>query len=113
MFGTVGMLMLAAGSPSAPTYLRCVNTDGEWSLEVEMSLDERGRAATIVMPSLGRVVSRNALFSPEEVRIFDEESVWVIDRVTLDLRRDVTIGDKKSTTSGKCQLKPAPAKRAF
>lgn len=102
-------LLLAA---SAPTYLACtLDQDGK-ALPVEVAVAEDAQQAIISLPS-GRVVTRQALISPTMVKVPDEQMVWSIDRVSLAFDRTITIGGAVSTERGKCELKPAPAKRAF
>lgn len=110
---------LAVGTQAAatPTYLSCTIDQGATELQVEVTADEEQQRATISLPSTGRAVTRPALFSPSEVQIEDRLGVWVdnwvIDRVNLGIQRRASIGDKLTVHSGKCVIKPAPAKRAF
>lgn len=103
------------GTPAfaAPTYLECTLANGDWSLPVELSVDEDNQQAVIAITKTNTVDTRRALFSPSEVKIFDKESTWIVDRSTLSIKREVVIGDRHSFDTGKCRLKPAPAKRAF
>ena len=109
-------LILIAGISSsaqgAPTYLACSVDQEGVPLAVEVVADEASQRATISLPS-GRVVTRSALFSPTEVKVLDEMSTWVVDRVHLGFKRIVVIGEKTWIDSGRCQVSPAPAKRAF
>ncbi len=82
-------------------------------LPVDVTLDETEQRAIVTLPSTGRSVTLRALFSPIEVRIPDDESTWIVDRVKLAFHRVMVIGDRRWDEPGKCSIKPAPAKRAF
>ena len=106
------MLTIAAGLGAAsPTYLACSIDQAGENLTVEIVADEASRRAIVSLPS-GRVVERVAVFSPTSVRIDDEPTVWIIDRSNLSITRTVNIREPR-TYNGKCEVKPAPEKRAF
>ena len=110
------VLVAAIGSSSlqaAPIYLSCTVDQSGKILPVEITADETEQRATVVLPTTGRVVTVKALFSPGDVTILDGIDTWAINRVDLGFRRILTIGQDQSTYTGKCTLKPAPAKRAF
>lgn len=116
----VAAVALGAASPAAaePVYLSChIDMDpdhpGGEQLPVEISADEPGQKAIIALPTTGRVVTRQALFSPTEVKTFDAESLWIINREDLSMQRRVTIGDTTLVSHGRCTVKPAPKQRAF
>lgn len=96
-----------------PTYLTCQLDRAPNQLEVEIVADEANRTAVVSLPKTGRIVTRTAIFSPETVRILDDPSVWTVDRVSLQLTRDLTIGSGISTRVGHCKLTPVPTERAF
>lgn len=109
---SISFAAAVALSAAAPTYLTCyIEQDGE-RLPVEIAADEDNRRATVSLKT-GRIVERLAQFTPAELRIVDQQSLWVVDRADLDFQRVVTIGDHQSTNYGKCAMKPAPAERAF
>lgn len=106
---------LAGASPATgtPAYLACTLQDGDTATSVALTVDESGQSATIDQQTTGRVVRRRAIFSPTEVRIPDEPSTWVVDRVSLALQRIVTFSDKQFVDRGQCKVLSAPSKRAF
>lgn len=107
------LLLAIASAPAsaAPTYLSCVAQQGQ-PLPVNIVADEQGQTATVELPS-GRIVRRPAVFSPTEVRILDEETTWIVDRVKLGFQRVVSIGDHTSVYPGTCAVGKAPPQRAF
>ena len=107
------LLMAIAASPTVPTYLTCVANQEGGPIAVEITANEAEQQAIVALPETGRVVTRRAMFSPSEVKIFDQESLWVINRVDLSFKRIFTIGDHSSTSPGACKIAPEPAKRAF
>jgi hypothetical protein len=108
---------IAAAAPAAvgPTYLTCELAREEGGpLAVDVAVDEANQQVTIALPSTGRVVTRRALFSPTEVTVPDQPVTWRVSRVDLTFGRKfdfMPAGDVGET--GRCQLKAAPAKRAF
>lgn len=102
-------MLLAA---SAPVYLTCMLNENGTPLGVNVMVDEADQRATIDLET-GYAVTRDAVISQTTVRIPDAESTWTIDRSSLALSRRVTVGEKQWMDSGKCEVKPAPAKRAF
>jgi len=105
----IPLSFIGTAATAAPTYLACSVTDSSKTFAVEVTADESQQRATVVLPDTGRVVTRKALFAPDRVEILDDESTWVIDRITLDFHRIVVIGDDRSDNPGKCALKAAPA----
>ena len=103
------MLLAASG----PTYLTCAVPAAPTPFAVELALDEAQGRATISIPSTGAVYTEEAAFAPDKVLIRDAHSTWTIDRVTLAAQRAYSFGKQPNVDSGKCELKPAPAKRAF
>jgi hypothetical protein len=113
VMAAVAALGWAAGAAAAPTYLECkLQREGAVSI-VEIVADEDNHSAVIALPATGRTVTRQAVFSPTTVRISDDPEIWIVDRVSLKLVRDMKIGDEVSRLTGTCSLKPKPDKRAF
>lgn len=103
-------MLLAA---STPTYLSCTLGRGSDQERVEINASEADASATVVQPTASRTVRRAAVFSPTDVRIPDAEITWIVDRVTLKLKQVVAFGTYRNEHEGQCEVKPAPAKRAF
>lgn len=106
-------LLGSAPATGSPTYLSCSLQDGDAQTAVDLTIDEAAQSVTIDQKTTGRLVSRAAVFSPTEVRIPDDPSTWVVDRVTLALQRVVKFSDQQFVDQGKCKVLPTPAKRAF
>lgn len=98
---------------AAPVYLSCTLQEGEHEQAVDLAIDEPNQSVTVTQKTTGRVFRRKSVFTPSEVSIPDEVSVWTIDRTNLKFRRDTTIGDKQFVDHGSCSLVPEPEKRAF
>jgi hypothetical protein len=108
-----GVALIAALAASAPTYLSCTLQDGETKTLVDLTVDEVAQNVTIEQKTTGRLVSRAAVFSPTEVRVPDQPSTWVVDRVTLALQRVVKFSNQQFVDHGQCKVSTTPAKRAF
>lgn len=115
MLNVLMIAALAAASPAAatPTYLACTLQDGATATSVALTVDEPDQSVTVEQQTTGRAIRRRAIFSPTEVRIPDEPSTWIVDRVNLGLQRIVTFSDKQFVDRGQCKVLAAPAKRAF
>ncbi len=106
------MIGAAALGVAGQTYLACYLEQDGGRLPIEVVADEGARRA-MVYPPLGKVVELPAMFTPDLVRVADGSAEWLIDRVNLDFERISTIDGRQSYTMGKCELKPAPERRAF
>lgn len=115
MRALAAVIFATASAPAlaAPVYLACTVQQGSGPIAVEITADEADQRAIVLLPGTGRVVTRKALFSPTEVNILDDETTWVVDRVSLNITRRFDLGDHHSAYPGKCAIKPAPPKRAF
>lgn len=106
--------LLASVAATTPVYLDCtVPRAGAAPFKVEVALDEANQRATIALDT-GRVVVRPAVFSPDQVKVPDEEATWTISRVDLRIHRALSFMPAGSPgETGSCTIKPEPAKRAF
>lgn len=117
MVSVILLAAIAGAAPTAagPTYLTCELARQEGGpLAVDVAVDEANQQVTLSLPSTGRVVTRRALFSPTDIMVPDSPETWRISRVDLSFGRKFDFrptGDAGET--GRCQVKPAPAKRAF
>lgn len=109
------LIMGTAVVPAAgPVYLTCdfPKSDVPWA--VDFAVDERGQQVTIGRPN-GAPVTVPALFDPAKIVVGEragaETITWTISRVDLSVQMAVSFSPRTST--GMCNLKPAPAKRAF
>ena len=107
------LAMALAAEAGPPAYLSCTLNEGETAQAIDLTIDERSQSVTIDQKTTGRIVSKKAVFSPSIVKVPDDEATWSIDRVTLELRREVVIGEKRWNDVGKCKLADVPLKRAF
>jgi len=104
-------ILLMAAQAATPVYLTCTITPPDAAaFATDLALDEANQLATISQHT-GRVAVRQAVYSPEEVRIPDDAQIWTVSRVDLTIRRSFTF--TASIETGKCVLKPSPTKRAF
>lgn len=115
---TVILLAALAGATTAssgPIYLTCELARQEGGpLAVDVAVDEANQQVTIALPSTGRVITKRALFSPTEILVPDEPTTWRFNRVDLSFERKFDFRPSTDAgETGRCQLKPAPAKRAF
>ncbi len=101
------------GAMAEPTYLVCQLVQETGLIPVEIALDEDNQKVTIGLPS-GRTVSRDGLFGPTEIKVVDDQTTWIINRVSSSLRRTFAFMPLSDPGEhGECAVKAAPAKRAF
>lgn len=113
VMAAVAALGWAAGASTEPVYLTCQLKQETGLLPAEIAVDEANQKVTIGLPS-GRTVTRNGLFSPTEIKVMDDQTTWVIDRVSPSVRRTFAFMPADDAGEfGKCALKPTPEKRAF
>jgi hypothetical protein len=113
MLGILVFSAVAAASTGQPVYLTCSIMENATPTVVDFAVDEAGQRVTIHQTGTGRVVTRSAVFSPTSVNVPDDLSVWTLDRVSLEARRQTTIGDKTWDHKGACKIADTPPKRAF
>jgi hypothetical protein len=111
---TILLAAAAAAAQPAPVYLTCTVGDAARPQTTDLALDEGMQRVTMSLPN-NRVETIPALFGPAEVKfgqgIRGDSVDWTINRVDLSVRQTATFSDIIQT--GKCVVKPMPAKRAF
>jgi hypothetical protein len=108
------LLIMMAAAAASPIYLDCaIQRSTAPPLKIDVVLDEANQKATLSLDT-GLVIVRPAVFAPDRVRVPDDETTWTISRVDLGINRTMSFMPPSDPgESGKCALKPAPAKRAF
>jgi hypothetical protein len=111
MFTTAALTFFyLAGSP---VYLACDLQEGATATSITLTIVEDDQTVTLVQNHSGRTISKRSIFSPSEVKIPDDESIWIVDRTTLGIKRIVKIGTARWEDIGQCRLVETPPKRAF
>lgn len=108
-----GVFVLAGAAAASPVYLACPLQREAGPLVIDVVVNEPVQEVTISVPG-GRTVTRKALFTPSEVRMTDDQTTWIFNRVDLSFQHILSFMPASDPgDTGKCSLKPAPTERAF
>ncbi len=103
---------LPTAALAEPVYLSCAYADGEYTEQIDFTLDEQAGTVTITNSGTGYAPKFKAGFAPDRV-VFRDQLLksYSISRTDLSFSITSTMGGAQ-THNGKCKLKTAP-KRAF
>lgn len=106
-------LLIATPAFASPKYLTCAETKtgGGWKLSIAIS--EEQQFVTFLMNNAEIFVRTEALFSSTQIRWRSSPtrgwvSIFIIDRVNLNITMIEQVGEKITTTKGTCTVDPIP-----
>lgn len=107
-------VLLTSGVQAAanPTYLTCrYDVNGQEQVH-EFTLDEANSQASMYIATTGYSRTGSATFTPERVIFEERPFTFTISRTDLSISRTIR-GLGTAPTTGTCQLRPNPPRRAF